>query len=266
MGITSRGLFLQLSSERIAFLTLARARGPLTVNCSGNPDEFAAIRSGSKILVRSNGMFFPETGLWIDSSQAYTWRTPAKPVHMPLADQCSARVTAVIDLLFSMQVAGRNMGLLPLLIPGAKTENTRRFQTLTDAIKAALRDRRSDIIMDNIQSLLGLGEGLTPSGDDFILGFMLVLNRWGDAFLPELDRSLLNRQLLGMIYHKTTTLSANLIECSLQEQADERLIGALDGLVTGTPEILAVVENLTAWGKTSGIDAFSGMAFAIAAR
>jgi hypothetical protein len=70
----------------------------------------------------------------------------------------------------------------------------------------------------------------------------------------------LNQRVIDLAYQRTTTLSANLIACAAHGEADERLINAVDGIVTGTPSHAACVECVLGWGHSSGLDALIGMA------
>jgi hypothetical protein len=65
--------------------------------------------------------------------------------------------------------------------------------------------------------------------------------------------------LLPTAYQKTTTLSANLIDCAGNGQADERLLLAVDGMITGEPGPDACLEALINWGSSSDRDALVGM-------
>jgi len=109
------------------------------------------------------------------------------------------------------------------------------------------------------RSFLGLGSGLPPSGDDFILGLLLSINCWSDLFPHNNKLSTLNEEIVEAAYKRTTTLSANLIECAALGLADERLIQAVDCLATGINNRDEIIPGLLSWGNTSGIDAFVGM-------
>jgi hypothetical protein len=111
--------------------------------------------------------------------------------------------------------------------------------------------------------VLGLGAGLTPSGDDLVAGLMLALNRWRFELAGDMDLEALNQDLTSLAYKKTTRLSANLIECTCQGEADERLILALDGIMAGKYDPAKCASALAGWGNTSGSDALAGMALAI---
>ncbi len=120
-----------------------------------------------------------------------------------------------------------------------------------------------DGILAALTPLLGLGAGLTPAGDDMLLGLLLAYHRWGSALRPSFDVAKLSDLLNRAASQKTTLLSANLIACASQGQADERLISALDGMLTGDPAPEQCARSLSGWGSSSGCDALVGMALAI---
>jgi hypothetical protein len=106
---------------------------------------------------------------------------------------------------------------------------------------------------------LGRGPGLTPAGDDLVLGFLLALNRWGDRLHSYLPQEQINRALVEAAHQSTTALSASLIGCAAHGLADERLVLALDGLVSGNLAEDLIVDHLLGWGHTSGAAALQGM-------
>jgi len=120
-----------------------------------------------------------------------------------------------------------------------------------------------DELLPALLSMLGQGTGLTPAGDDVILGCLLALSRWGQILSPNLDFQALQQPLISQAYRQTTLLSANLIECAASGQADERLLLALDGIFTGQPSTEQCAALLLGWGNSSGCDALVGMGIAI---
>jgi hypothetical protein len=107
--------------------------------------------------------------------------------------------------------------------------------------------------------LLGLGPGLTPLGDDFILGVVLTLNRWGHSLSPLKDLEKLNQSLLRSAKQKTTSLSASLLACAVEGAADERLLIVLDSIFSGKESSLEDLENFLTWGSSSGIAVLAGI-------
>ncbi len=73
----------------------------------------------------------------------------------------------------------------------------------------------------------------------------------------------LNDRVTGAAKKSTTALSATLIECAAEGQADEGLVMAADYLACGVGEEAACVESLLGWGSNSGIDTLAGMAVAL---
>jgi hypothetical protein len=137
---------------------------------------------------------------------------------------------------------------------------------IVQLIQALNRDEPA-ALGDALMPFIGRGNGLTPSGDDLLTGLLLMLNRWGAALYPGLEIRIqtLNRAAIRASHQKTTLLSANLIECAALGQADERLVTALDGIITGQPEPSACANSLLAWGNSSGSDALAGITLAVMA-
>ncbi len=118
-------------------------------------------------------------------------------------------------------------------------------------------------IKETLKRFLGRGSGLTPTGDDFILGLTLALNRWDRPRLGAKSLASINRAIVEAAYGSTTTLSANLIECASRDLADERLIDTLDWIMTGSGPVEDITAGLLSWGNNSGIAALVGMGVAM---
>lgn len=101
--------------------------------------------------------------------------------------------------------------------------------------------------------LAGLGRGLTPSGDDFLVGVMI----WAWLGKPEPER--ICGHLVAGSQQRTTALSAALLraasrgECS---RAWHYLLEVLYGHPDG--ELAAAVRAVLDFGHTSGADALAG--------
>jgi len=106
--------------------------------------------------------------------------------------------------------------------------------------------------------LVGLGEGLTPSGDDALAGLVLVAAQPGTVLgsrLPAL------RSAVDQHAHRTTLLSATTLRAAAQGRARQSLHDLLAGLVDGTSP--AAVGRVLAIGHTSGADLLRGVALAL---
>jgi hypothetical protein len=74
----------------------------------------------------------------------------------------------------------------------------------------------------------------------------------------------INQVLIKAARQRTTALSASLIECAARGLADERLILALDRLLSDDLAVDRIVEYLQSWGHTSGAAALQGMGLVLA--
>jgi len=268
-GITSRGIFLHLKSGWMIFLSSEGYKGPLTINLQDDPQGLQALERGTPVQTQAGHLHFPAAGLSIHTSEAARWKTPPKPLTMLSAEK---RKTQLITLARQVLVARKADGLCALLailldlINDFSNSDLLEFQ-ITPKVKLlqqAIVSYQAAQVATALEPFLGLGAGLTPSGDDLVIGLMLALNRWGKLLKPALEIEELNRCVVQMAYSRTTTLSANLIECATLGQADERLVSALDGLLSGQPGLDICAANLLTWGNSSGCDALVGMALAIA--
>ncbi len=265
MGVTSRGLFLHLLQGWVVFITSENYRGPLTLNLQGDQAALRDVKVHSPVVLTSDRIDFLTANLTIPLANASIWQAPVPPTNRLPTEK---RKACLVDITHRVLARGKSSdigALLPALIDPKEAvidPEDPLFQLLQRVLRS-LENSELPALVDAIQALLGLGSGLTPSGDDLTLGLLLALNRWGHVLAPSLDTLGLNRRILPQAYQKTTTLSANLIECACRGQANERLIIALDGLVTGAPEATTCADTLADWGNTSGLDALAGMAMVI---
>lgn len=134
--------------------------------------------------------------------------------------------------------------LLSPAAPGFLAAETHRVQELL-ACRQDPDDRllKQHVREEHWDALFGLGSGLTPKGDDFLLGFSLFSrNR---AFLETFERSDFRR--------KTTSLSAHFLEAA-REKSYSRII--LDFASGTNDSLLEYGESsglYTAWGILCGL-------------
>jgi len=110
-----------------------------------------------------------------------------------------------------------------------------------------------------VKSLIGLGEGLTPSGDDCLVGLLAVLHVTG--YLPALCSPAVREQFRQCVCLGTSQLSGEFVHCALEGHFAEpvvRLMRALCTLATGVWQTYAAA--LAAVGHSSGVDAMVGIA------
>jgi hypothetical protein len=104
-------------------------------------------------------------------------------------------------------------------------------------------------------AVIGLGPGLTPSGDDVVAGALVVL-----ALLSRLDRGT-SRAVLSRARTHTTALSTALLEAATQGQMIPQAAHLLEAIAAAAPQpqIDARAGELFAVGSHSGHDLAAGM-------
>ena len=125
-----------------------------------------------------------------------------------------------------------------------------------------------------LHRLVGLGEGLTPSGDDFVTGALAAWTLIGAPPIPEAIRA----QILAKT-RETTRAGATIVRqavrgsfpayvtrfaAEIRAVSDAGSAGCIEGVeIAG--RIAAAIDRAADHGHTSGIDAVTGFAFGLTA-
>ncbi|OGO35812.1 MAG: hypothetical protein A2W35_20915 [Chloroflexi bacterium RBG_16_57_11] len=261
IGKTSRGLFLHLASDWVAFLSFEQFRGPLTLNLRENSDALAGLEIGAQVQCSSKLIAFPSIRLSLPLAQAVSWRAtePTEGVRPP--DLLRASLLSVLRLASQEYPDHTLLTSLQGMVSSQPAPDPAEpeFDPLLKRLLAACQAGEADAIATSLEAFLGLGNGLTPSGDDLVMGFLLAMSRWGRRQAWLSDGIIVQQHPSPRLRRQTSHLSASLIACAARGQADERLICALDALVTGSPEAGACLSILSTYGSSSGFDALVGM-------
>ena len=102
--------------------------------------------------------------------------------------------------------------------------------------------------------LIGLGPGLTPSGDDVLVGIEAALHRLAQPSAGFLALA------LGDVEERTTELSATFLRHAAAGEFAERVHTLLAALLGSDDETIpAAIDRAVAWGATSGTDCLLGV-------
>jgi hypothetical protein len=285
-GNTSRGIFLLTPASRVIFISFEKYRGPLTITLAERSSEnsdfgprsndlsryyvafpLRSIHMSSLVRLTLGQITFVDADITITVDADTVWQPgpPPDPIRSH-HDQLQTLKYVAREVVLTKGAVGFSDLLPPLLGESATVPATSDVLSSVLRLRESLRNGEWAEAAETMSSLLGLGRGLTPSGDDLILGLLLALNR-RPVETPRRGVSagieMLNRLVIEQACKKTTALSANLIECAANGEADERLIAAVDGILTGQPDPSECVRHLSDWGASSGVDALVGMATAL---
>jgi hypothetical protein len=112
----------------------------------------------------------------------------------------------------------------------------------------------------NAGKLAGLGSGLTPAGDDFLMGVMHAL--W--ALLPSQTANHVANEISGASAPRTTSLSAAWLRAAARGEAGERWHDLFDAISNGEGDkVLSAASRILPTGHSSGADALGGFSLAV---
>jgi len=169
----------------------------------------------------------------------------------------SVRLTATLGLIRDhLKVTAPDDSLVsPILLGISCARHHEHVQYIWNGMKEDLSDENGDSWKEAAQGLAGLGPGLTPAGDDFLMG--LIYRIWLEKEEEQAD-SLIS-EIVRVAGPKTNTLSRALIQAAGRKEASypwHRLHRAiLDGQ---SSYIIITLNRILAIGHTSGADALAG--------
>lgn len=251
-GQTSKGIFMNHSIGQIVFLSREAFRGPYSLTLPNERElpelvdplnllPNGSIRDGNSIVINFAGadVYRPEPFQWDGTLSRPDFDTVCELARLAQAAQPLAGLCAQLQ------------GSQPHMAVDDERWNT---------VWSAVLHGPVDAWPAAFSPICGYGRGLTPSGDDFLLGMLLGLRRYQRviAFSAEIELAL--KSILAAAQGKTTTISLNLLQAANLGLADERLITAFDAWMAHSSGAVELHALLRTWGNSSGLDAFSGLA------
>ena len=150
---------------------------------------------------------------------------------------------------------------------------SRDMNTFTQAIKMRLNQLRTevkfsvecdlhDVFIDTCKKFIGLGSGLTPSGDDYLGGFALVVSLDNYPVLWVYD---LLKALVSDFEEHTNIISISQFKLSLQGEAREEVMLLLQNLLDNNERIMnkQYIKEVLDIGSSSGSDLLLGIMDAV---
>jgi hypothetical protein len=214
-AVFRRSFYLRCPGERYACIgDPSVGNGPLNALI---PD-LALPRLGERLTISLNG--------------AETWRPPAPTRTEPKLEELKAAVR--------QRIPAEGLGCL---IIGAHNALSGHAQPALDALERWLV---GNAIAAEAAQLIGLGPGLTPSGDDYFGGMLVALRLSGRG----VQADGLWRWLQPRLKERTSAISAAHLAAAAAGEAHEALHDVLNGELD--------LDALDAVGHTSGWDALAG--------
>ncbi len=247
----------------VAVVRASIGNGPLNIVVTGQA-AFGDVQPGSPVA-RTGGQLvigrLPKSWEVIALDRAATWDPRLAWARLEASTPPFAENVAALSAYLLTHRA--NAGLLALLADGEPPATPGYDATFRQTARRATRglldalSRSDEAGVDrHTAALAGLGPGLTPAGDDYLLGLMAGLRLWPPAGQPvESLCARIGRVAAG----RTNRLSAALLRCAargLFAAAWHDLAAALAS--AGPAAVIAAAERILGHGATSGADALAG--------
>ena len=228
--------------------------GGILVGCVGDLRAIG-IRPGMTVLPSPDGFAIPSASINVDLTRAATW-SPTLPAAARFrhAGELASIVATARRLAADLAPVG---GLAPLLIGGAGDGDPWlvRARVLVRAQLEALRTGDVTAALCPTIDLIGLGVGLTPSGDDYLVGLLAGLAATGHPARPDLAAA-----IAAQAPDRTTAVGAATLRHAADGAFSERLHDVLVAVAGGRLDaVTAAIERATAYGATSGSDTLVGV-------
>lgn len=267
----SRAIYLVNAQNALCWLSIENA-----------PMHRRAIQVGARLPRVAVGTPFAVTDqhlslgsdIVLDFSQTRRWRfAPRYPGRVLLINELYQRLYAIISIIDHLPSA-KGFGILipeilnllqdqPKSRSNPKLEGAPKYaQPIIREIAALSLTHDFRLMLEFAEELVGLGEGLTPSGDDFIGGLLFCLqsihHNYGllqvDGF-PGLDSFLRRSE------SQTNLISFALLKDHATGHGSESLHNLINDLLTGQPlDVLSrSIMGLVQIGHSTGWDLLAGV-------
>jgi hypothetical protein len=260
MGITSKGIFLLFGNKSL-FLTLNDHDSPFNVILPADGILPGELSVSDSVYYSQEDLLIPTRELTVSLHGSPVW-TPAPPCSI-LNDDVSQVAHSQI-LSDEIVKAGPEKGFFFLThAPDQEVPQQTAIRQSTQQFSLAFQANHLSECVIAAEQLFGLGSGLTPSGDDWITGYILYHTRLDLAMKQNIRPFIvsLGAELLFSSYHKTTWISTNRLEAALKGWSEAFFLAAINFLFnSSSANPQEVARILYRFGHSSGVDTFTGIA------
>jgi len=230
-------VYLKTGHDDLICLTSKDVKAPMNLNLN-TPVDFLKLDCISKKAIRT------PTGLKLETIVFDTKNSKIYPItkNHEIKNGLQNRVLFSVDEINLLDTLGSILD-----------NHSPFFNELSYSIRSISESTQKRDLMklsNQLSGIVGLGNGFTPSGDDFIVGFLFCLNR--------ILLCTNHKDAKFVIMGNTNWVSKKFIDYSQNGIVIEPLEMFVNFLLSGENEIKSSLMDLIQVGKSSGIDASIG--------
>lgn len=244
---------INLQHDDGALVTLASRdldNAPATLRLDVAGFAGAGLAAGDHVTITDQRIAIGSVEMRIDGAASWQTLLPAWTPETTRLRRNLAELRAVPAAALRAKNAHHTASALDISVAQALQQ---RAALLCDA----LRHGDGEAACAFARDLIGFGPGLTPSGDDFLVGLFVVLHLPGSPAPCPTDFC---EAVMAGIESRTNAISAAALKAAARGQVRECIQGLLRALMTGTPQSLrTALAQVLAIGSSSGADIVAGM-------
>jgi len=247
---------VNLINQDAHILSLVDARigdGPFSLVLEEFP---SGTQATARLLVFENGLWLDD---WlIDAEEAALWQPVPDWGALHAKPDALARAASQIAALLAQHAPADSLARLVLNTPGTSALPPRIQQVAEQNIPLLLdgiATQDTNRVQAAARKLAGVGPGLTPAGDDLLLGAMYGLC----ASEPAAAAGSLAADMAAVASERTHALSAAWLAAGVRGETAAPWHQLVDAIAAQVPAALqAAVMHILPTGHTSGADALAG--------
>jgi hypothetical protein len=203
---------------------------------------------------------FDASPLTVDLRGASIWRCRIPELDLDMESLASQRACAITWDLLNREQRDKNADIIAdeLLQANTGSPLSRRIgQPLMELVASAEQFDAQGAVRA-AKKMIGLGQGVTPSGDDILIGFLAGL--WSMAGQDQTQISFIRSFSTGLIKlaKKTGEISRTYIFHAAQGQFSSSLSHLAEAIATGG-DVEAAAQTSMRVGHSSGMDSVTGL-------
>jgi hypothetical protein len=231
--------------------------------------SFEQLNADKYVICRDNRLIFANSNVEVDFYHGRRWQCDLPALGTDLTNPAVADAwECVWQSLNEYQARLGAEIIAQALLDSNRIVQSTISRQMEQAIRALIMATRSYQLDDPsaLSQLIGLGTGLTPSGDDFLVGYLAGL--WCTVRNFVARRRFVSKlgQLVFALSEKTNDISRTYLYYAASGQVSSRLDSLAREIsrAQSTRLLLHVAESAMQSGHTSGTDAVTGLLFGLA--
>jgi len=264
-SVFSRTFNILLSGRLIGILSEREALNPISVRSDIPPNVkmLGLVKKGMPVVIVGNSIKVGEVEL--DFQDVSVW-VPQTRVNSIRKEEVSKNLRIVKRIVTNVRKSGgfvqllRNIDGLSVESPDTPGLSHLCREAKPKIVSLISKIKNMEDVEVEISGLVGLGSGLTPSGDDFLCGFAASIvwtvrsGSGNENILGKIEKAIKKHS------RATNLLSSQLLEHALRGEVDERVERFLKAMFGESDENLRfLTEQVVRIGETSGVDMLLGL-------